>query len=57
MFVVTVERFKANVSRLYEQGATDSRIGENACRWLIWVNQFWMQGYLIREEAGHKRDY
>lgn len=34
---VTVERFSVRVSRLYEQGATASRIREYARRWLIWV--------------------
>ena len=34
---VTVERFVERVSRLYEQGATASRIGEYACRWWRWV--------------------
>ena len=34
---VTVERFVERVSRLYEQGATASRIGEYAWRWWSWV--------------------
>ena len=34
---VTVSRFLERVSRLYEQGATASRIEEYARRWLIWV--------------------
>lgn len=34
---VTVERFAERVSRLYEQGATASRIWEYARRWMRWV--------------------
>ena len=34
---MTVERFFEQVSRLYQQNATASRIEEYARRWLIWV--------------------
>ncbi|MGK7901502.1 MAG: hypothetical protein AB4352_08830 [Hormoscilla sp.] len=34
---VTVERFAERAARLYEQGATASRIREYARRWLIWL--------------------
>ena len=33
----TRERFAQRIRRLYEQGATDSRIGEYVRRWLAWV--------------------
>ncbi len=37
MALLTVERMVERVSRLYEQGATASRIGEYARRWWRWV--------------------
>lgn len=33
----TVERCAARISRLYEQGATDSRVREYVRRWSRWV--------------------
>jgi hypothetical protein len=33
----TRERFVERIHRLYEQGATASRIGEYVRRWLIWI--------------------
>ena len=34
----TIERFRARMTRLYEQGADADRIGESACRWWRWVH-------------------
>jgi len=34
---ITVDRFLEKVSRLYEQGATECRIGEYIRRWWIWA--------------------
>lgn len=33
----TQERFVERVTRLYEQGASKTRIGDYVRRWLIWV--------------------
>jgi RNA-directed DNA polymerase len=34
----TIDRFKARLARLYEQGADEVRLGQYACRWWRWAN-------------------
>ena len=35
--VITIERFKERITRLYEQGADIHRIGQYVLKWLQWT--------------------
>jgi hypothetical protein len=35
--VITIERFKERIARLYEQGANINRIGQYVLKWVQWT--------------------
>jgi hypothetical protein len=47
-----VERMAERVTRLYEQGASERRIGDYVRRWLRWVNGGWKSE---NDEKHHER--